>query len=254
MVANDLVSDTSASHCINDTVTERFLTRLLSDAAIIEPLPREIIYQEWQLITIGIALLFLALIRFGSRTFFSNMQRAFFSLPLFRQMLRDNELFSQGSIIPLALVNILITATFLYNITDFTGSEFVFAEAGLPAKILKLILVMVIYYILQYFILRLTGLIFKTGNATLRHLSVIHYYQSVSSIALIPVLIFSIYSTSSMLLFVSVILWLIIFMIRLSRGLIIVIDVRGYSGFQNFLYICALEILPVLLLIKLIVV
>jgi len=247
-------SDTIAVDSFPKENAAKFLTQSLTEPVNINPLAIEVVYQEWQLITLGLALLLIAFIRIGSRSFFKNAQSAFFSLPIFKQMIRDDELFPQGSIVPLAVANILVTTTLLYNIIERTGSKFFQNESDLSFKVINIILLLFGYYTFQFVLLHLTGFIFKTRQTAVRQISNINYYRFVSSLILIPLLMFYIYSSSLLLLKFAVTLWIIIYLIRLWRGLIIVLDEQGYSGFQNLLYICALEILPVFVLAKLIVV
>lgn len=246
-------SDTLISGIADVLADDKFITSNINGPMHYVPLPLVSDQHEWQWITLGISLVFIAIVHVGSRSFFINLQKAFFSLPIFKQMIRDDELFPQGTQWPLFIVNVLVNATLFFNISERMASDFVSADIELSVRIFRLTGILIIYYISQFLLLQVVGIIFNTKKIISRHRSTINYYQFISSVLLIPVLIFYIYSSTLSLFYFSLIVWLSIYFIRLARGLVIVLDVHGYSRFQNILYICALEILPVIVLVKFIV-
>jgi hypothetical protein len=246
-------SDTLTSAIVEILGDEKFLTSNITGPMQYDPIPMLSNQHEWQWITLGISLLLIAIVRVGSRNFFNNLRKAFFSLPIFRQMIRDDELFPQGTQWPLLIVNVLVTATFFFNITERSASDFISSDDETSIVVLKIMSILLIYYLLQFLLLRFTGVVFNTKKAISKHQHTINYYQFISSLFLIPVLIFYIYSSTLSLFYFSLLVWVSVYLMRLARGMIIVLDVYGFSRFQNFLYICALEILPVIVLVKFIV-
>jgi hypothetical protein len=243
-------SDTLTSGIAQILRDEKFLTSNITGPLQYDPIPLLSNQHEWQWVTLGISLLLIAIVRVGSRISFINLQKAFFSLPLFRQMVRDDELFPQGTHWPLLIVNVLVTATFFFNITERSSSDFFSSDGEVSVIVFKIIGILIIYYLLQFLLLKVVGVIFNTKKAISKHRYTINYYQFISSLFLIPVLIFYIYSSTLSLFYFSLVVWISIYLIRLARGMIIVLDVHGFSRFQIFLYICALEILPVIVLVK----
>lgn len=98
--------------------------------------------------------------------------------------------------------------------------------------------------------IRISGTVFATGKAAL-------YYQDqllasifTSATLIIPLLVINAFSGSKVFLIASLVILLVIGAVRWARSFALSFNVTGYSAFHFILYFCTLEILPVLIIGK----
>jgi len=116
---------------------------------------------------------------------------------------------------------------------------------------LMIVFMFLAFNLVKGFVIRLTGAIFKTSGQSLEYLTTNTMFNLVAGIFLLPALIFIFYSGSVELLYISLILIVLFYMFRLYKDFFIGISVIKFSKVYLFIYLCILEILPVMLLIKL---
>lgn len=116
---------------------------------------------------------------------------------------------------------------------------------------LVIVFMFLAFNLVKGFVIRLTGVIFKTSGQSLEYLTTNTMFNLVAGIFLLPALIFIFYTGSLELLFISLILIVLFYMFRLYKDFFIGISVIKFSKVYLFIYLCILEILPVMLLIKL---
>ncbi|HZK08040.1 MAG TPA: DUF4271 domain-containing protein [Bacteroidales bacterium] len=240
--------DTTAEY----PVTQRFITSQYAPATRVRPEPLVHNYSQWQLLTLGVALLIISLLRLMQKNFFTNIGRSLTSRPLFRQLYRDGDLFTPGSNILLFIASLLVYTTFVFQwdeVYHFLG--FLYPRA-LYQQIAAVAIAIAIIILIKGWLMRLIGFIFKNNYLVREYLANTTFMNQVATIFLIPFLLFSLYSTSRMPLLAASIVALVIYLFRLFRSVPIGFESRKYSHHQNFIYLCALEILPVIIVLKII--
>ncbi|MCF8365460.1 MAG: DUF4271 domain-containing protein [Bacteroidales bacterium] len=230
--------------------SERFLTKEREGSIQFEPQPIVQVYEEWQVIALAFSLLAIAFIRITGKNFFKNLQSGFVSRPIFKQLFRDGQLIPSHARPILLLAFLMVFTVFLYQINMYY--PFIhFNPNNSPGKnILLIIALLGSSEILIFLLIRLIGFIFKTKSLTNEFIANNIFYKSLAAIILLPLLLFTIFSSTHLILFFSLIIFLILFIIRVFRGMLIAFELRSFSFYQIFLYICTLEILPVFILLK----
>jgi len=94
------------------------------------------------------------------------------------------------------------------------------------------------------------SVVFNVRSSGIRYLSNHVVFSLISGLALIPILLSVIYNPSEITLFSAVIIIALIQLFRLIRSIAVGMSERGFNLFYLFLYLCTLEILPVLILFK----
>jgi hypothetical protein len=99
-------------------------------------------------------------------------------------------------------------------------------------------------------LVQLLGAIFKTRTTTANYLLNLLIFGLLSGPILLTFLVFSIYLTSITLLYSCMLVWLLILVFRFVRGFFIGMALTKFSYLFLFVYLCSLEILPLLVLVK----
>jgi len=196
----------------------------------------------------------IAFVSFTSKHFFKNLKLGMVSMPIFRQLMRDGELIPRGSGLFLQLSFIMGLSVLIYQID--IRFPFINFPAGLKAgtQTLYIFALLVLMELSKTIVMFFLGFIFKLKNHVKDYLTNNIFTNVFMTILLIPMLLFSVYSKSWIILYSAITVAFGLFIFRLVRSLILAFEVRKYSGFQIFLYLCALEILPVFILIKILTV
>jgi hypothetical protein len=241
----------------SDTIAEspatlRFITMQYAPATRINPEPLLHNYSQWQLLTLGIALLIVSLLRLTQNNFFTNIWRSLTSRPLFRQLYRDGDLFTTGSTILLFVASLLVYTTFVFQWNEVYHFLWFPHRMALYQQIATISMAIAILLLVKGWLMRMIGFIFKNNSLVHEYLANTTFMNQVATITLIPFLLFSLYSTSQMPLLAASVVVFLVYLFRLSRSILIGFESSKYSLYQNFVYLCGLEILPLIIVLKII--
>ncbi len=207
-------------------------------------------HQDYLLIPLAVAFLLIAIARLSGSNIFVHMRKALASRPIFRQLLRDGVLLPKIAKLPLLLAYLIILSVFIFRL----NAVFSFLPSGTHHSFYRQFFgtfgLLALFELGRYFVSQWLGLVFRTSELTDEFNSNTILYNSATSILLLPLLVFSVYSPVPVLVYMAVGVFVFFFILRLFRAFLIIFELRSYSGFQIFVYICTLEILPVFVFIK----
>lgn len=247
--------DTFADSAIATALpTRQFVTETRENPIVINPKEIQYFSISWQLTALLVAVFFYALLNFSHKRFFKNLSASFYSRPIFKQLMRDGQLFPAANLLVSFLSVSLFYALLIFNAHqhflagrpltadiefDQLGSFVIFTSAFLVAK-----------NMLHFFV----AIVFGTLSKTRDYLGNSFYFNTVFSIILIPFLAAYLLSQYVLIIYIILAIALIMWLIKSYRGFLIAFEIERFSRFQFFVYFCALEILPVLVGFHLIVV
>ena len=151
----------------------------------------------------------------------------------------------------LNFIFILNLSIFIYLFTGYLGLNTPLSGFKLIGI---LILVITIIYIVKYLIIKTVGFVFSSDLIASEYISNIWLYNKLLGISLFPVIITLPYINPAMkipLAYLGVAVILIFFIFRIIRSLQIVFKIK-LSIIYWILYLCTLEILPILVLSKIV--
>jgi hypothetical protein len=192
------------------------------------------------------------LAKLTSRSFVKSLQKGISSRPKFRQLFREGLFFSSQNRVPVFFVHVFIISILIYQFNDWYQLYQFKNTSRQLLDFLMILLVVTSFILLKTIAVKLAGFIFKTAVPTTEYLSNIFFFNTIAALLLIPLLIFSVYVPTDFVIVVILVLAIILFIFRLIRGLVISLDVQNYSFYQKFMYFCALEILPVIWVLKIV--
>jgi len=177
---------------------------------------------------------------------------SFFSKTMSNQMVRDENLLLQKASVLLTAVFYIGAALFIYQVSTFYNFLPDFFGTGFSRFLLIALMVATIYSF-KFFILKIVGFIFKIDKLIAAYIFNIFLINNLLGIILLPVVIAIAFTNPTyalILLRVTIAIAIFLYLFRLIRGVMIGLSYSVLSGFYLLLYICSLEIVPLLIIIK----
>lgn len=175
---------------------------------------------------------------------------ATFSKRHLSQMAREGNLLRERIAVSLSAVYILTMSLMIYQANEF---YFQWHDPVLNGFRLFLIimLLVVLFWALKLFAMNLLSMVFKTHQSNHEYVVNIVLFSALASLILLPLMVLSIYLNSWTILIICLIINAIIFIIRFIKGMIIGAQLTRFSYLFLFVYLCALELLPLVVILKL---
>lgn len=215
--------------------------------------PLRMVQPDWIL---GVLLLCFILLAWGQVFYHRRIMQIFrapFSKRFINQLKRDGNLFKERISIVLGIVYILSLSMFLYETNELTLGYYFQGFAGLLLYGL-IIVIIVVFMAAKVALVQWLGVIFKTRETTRNYLLNMLIFFLISGPVLLIALVFIIYLKSFVLIYICTSVFFVILLFRFMRGFFIGISLRKFSYLFLFVYLCGLEILPLLVLIKILLI
>jgi hypothetical protein len=192
-----------------------------------------------------------AWIIFNYRKIIRQIFNAAFSNQKMQHLVREQDILKDR-------ISIFLYITYVISFSFFVVQTFSFyivsSEIQNLFKIsVKLSLIIAFFVIIKWAVMHIIGVIFKNEEAASLYILNSYIYNVITSFFLIPLtfLIFYFkYDLNEFLINIGLIILLIINILRYFRYIIIGLTYSRFSHFYLILYLCTLEILPLLIIIK----
>ena len=218
-------------------------------------LPHEMVSKTADFYLLLLLCLMLGIIRFMDTRYFLNLWRAFLNPTLSNRQLKEQ---LQGSGLPNLLMNVFFTiaggAYIYYVVRFFTPHN----SGVIPPSLLIIMLILgtAIIYLAKYAAVRFSGWAFRVEGITEHYLFNVFLINKVLGVTLIPfiiVLAFADHQWAQQVVVVSFVVSGILLLNRYIRSWQVFGSFFQYSKFHFFMYLCASELLPLAVLMKLLV-
>ena len=219
------------------------------------PKLRNNISPDWFFPLILVVLIVLSWIRIFYSKFFSQMIQAFFNNNLANQIVRDENIFVQRASVYLSVVFNLIGALFLYLISIHYNWSLGGIGSGF-SRFLFFLIVVTVAYAFKFLLLKVCGWLFEQEREMATYIFNIFLTNNILGMTLLPFICMFAYNKAlavSGLLIIPYVLIVIAFGWRIFRGLQIGLSISSFSKLYLFLYLCTLEIAPLMVLIRVII-
>jgi hypothetical protein len=199
--------------------------------------------------------LILGLIRFMDTRYFLNLWRAFWNPTLSNRQLKDQLL---GSGLPNLLMNVFFTfagGAYIYYVVRFFTPH---RSEVIPPSLLIIMLIAgtAVIYLAKYAAVRFSGWAFRVEGITEHYLFNVFLINKVLGVTLVPfiiVLAFADHHWAQQVVIISFVVAGILLLNRYIRSWQVFGSFFQYSKFHFFMYLCASELLPLAVLMKLLV-
>ncbi len=175
---------------------------------------------------------------------------SFYSLQASRQLQREDYKLGKRLSVTLLLVFLISMSFFIYLFNDYFG--FILQDrTGLQQFIFFAVLVSLVYTF-KYLFSMMIAYIIDATDLVKEYMFNVSIFSQVLGVALFPFIVAMQYSKYQVewFLYPALVIYLAFYAFRFVRGFTISGLEQGVGIFYIFLYLCALEILPLLVLIK----
>lgn len=178
---------------------------------------------------------------------FIQLIKASFSNHYIVPLMRDGDVFNERNTIALFVLFPCMVALLLFQ----TVSQFFFIS-GLPILIYAKVLIWIfLFYIFKIYLTKLLGSIFKISEITYEFRLITLLNNLLIGILLLPLLVVNIYASSLIALYVGICIFAMLSLYKLFRYVILSLSKPKFPKLYLFIYLCTIEILPFIVLIKL---
>lgn len=185
--------------------------------------------------------------------YFNQMLSAVFNTNLTNQLVRDENILVQRATVYLSLLFYLIASLFLYELSFRLSWDLSFAGNGFPRFLFFTIVVSSVYAI-KFLVLKFCGWLFDLDREFSTYLFNVFITNNALGMILFPFIVIMAYNRSinpAWLFSACLIITAVAFLYRLIRGVLIGLGTAGVRLHYLFLYLCALELAPLLVLVRL---
>jgi len=130
------------------------------------------------------------------------------------------------------------------------------ADSEETYKGLKLFSVLILFVIIAWFTKNLSisfiGNLFKNYIILTDYIQTNFIFNMVIGILLLPIVILAVFLPSIEMVYTGVMVWLAVYLYRIIRQIFTGLSYRKFSLFYRILYLCTFEIIPLLVLTKLV--
>lgn len=217
-----------------------------------QPQDRNTMSPIWFFPIVLIALSVFAALRIFYNKYFHQMLIAFYNNNLTNQIVRDENILVQRASVYLSLVFNLIAALFLYFISIYFGWELGGIGTGF-SRFLFFAIGVSFVYTLKFLVLKISGWLFNLDREMATYIFNTFLINNILGIVLLPFVCLMAYNqlfSTYWLISFSLVLAALAFAYRLLRGILIGFNASSFSPLYLFLYLCALEIAPLMILIR----
>jgi len=211
-------------------------------------------YQGWFFPVLLFVLTIYTWLRIFYYKYFNQLIQAFLNTNLTNQMVRDENILVQRASILLALTFNIIAALFLYLLSLEIGWSLGGIGNGFN-RFAFFITIVSAAYTFKFLILKIIGWLFDLDREMATYIFNIFLIINVLGLVLVPIVALMAYNPHIEPHFLAILsLWVIgiAFCYRIFRGLLSGLSVSGFSPLYLFLYLCTLEIAPLLVLIRIV--
>ena len=207
-------------------------------------------YESWQTIILVLAAALIGLAKAFSVSRFKQTVKSVFNYRVAREVCSEEKVFFHRVNIILTINYLMITSLLIYQFRTALN----FNLEGVSSFVYYLLILSTLLgiYIVKMLFPQLVTFIFNVQNICSDYLFNITLFNNLLGIILIPVIALMYFTTldySILLIYLVIPILVFIFIIRLIR-LFIIGKSKSISYFYIFLYICTLEILPLVVMIK----
>jgi hypothetical protein len=212
--------------------------------AVVEKYP-----PDWILPIVVFLFILLAWVQVFYHRRFRQLIIAPFSKRFLGQLLREGDLVSERMTIALGFIYLVTFALLILEVFGFSKPGIILPIHGL--LMFGLVTAgLLLFWLLKIGLIRFLSFIFRTRQTTREYILNTIIFNLITGITLLPVLTICIYLHSGFVLWICVGLVILLFVFRFIRGFLIGISLTKFSYVFLFVYLCTLEILPLAMLLK----
>lgn len=218
-------------------------------AGEIVPAPQNVENYDWLTALFMVCLVLIAWIRYYYSRRIRQLFRAVISRHNVNQLVRDGNLAEERLTPALALIYLSSLSVVIWQAVHPQISGWLnLSRQWMP--FLVIVVAISLLWVLKLFVIRLTGYIFRTRQDISELILTNLIFSGLAGLVTLPVVIAGFYTGNMLLLKIAGITILLFILLRFIRSLLVGLSAQTFSAVYLFLYLCTLEILPLLFLYR----
>jgi hypothetical protein len=209
---------------------------------------------DWLVYVMAGVVLLLGIIRLSYLKYFSDLFRAFLNPTLSQRQLKDQ--LSQSPFPNFLLNSYFVISLALYLYLLMYRQQYITSNTAWMA-IPGLIALVAIVYGIKYVMLRFCGWLFGSAELADAYIFILYLINKVLGILLVPFLVILAFCTPELakaFMYISIFFIVLLVAYRYIRSYSVVKQYLSFSRLHFFLYLCAFEVAPVLIITKVLLV
>lgn len=205
---------------------------------------------QWVIIIIVALLVYTATLNRAMSKDIKNVVQSFYNTRILSQVSKEENLLNSWAFLGLFILFGFTFGLFIYQFTAY--KEIFYSISGIQLFTSFALLIIALFAV-KLLILRFLGFVFKTGRLVDEYISILYLtYFNISFVFLPVSLCFSLLAAPYIkyVLAVALVMVVAIFVWQYLRSSLNIISNIRFHKFYLFTYLCALEICPILILIK----
>ena len=216
----------------------------------IQPVPFKKYQPDWILGILLLCFMLLAWVQIFYHRRFRQILMVPYSKRFLSQLIRDGDLFSERISLVTGFIYFVTTSLFLYQISELLLVKDAARLIQGFSLFTMIGIFLLVFWILKIGLILLLSFIFRTSQTSREYILDILIFNILTGIFLLPLLVFTVYLKCVIFLWICMTIFALFFFFRLIRGFLIGISMTKFSSVFLFVYLCTLEILPVVVMIK----
>jgi hypothetical protein len=207
---------------------------------------------DWFTLSLFIIVLVFTWFRFFYYKMFKQLLSSYFNITATNQVVRDESVLLQRASLIISIISYLLGGLFLYQLSLFYDWDISWLQKGI-VRFALFSVVIAIAYSLKMIALRFLSIVFGQERPAAMYIFNVFLMIMFAGLVLLPANMLIAYAPSELraLIFqVSIGILGLLFLYRLVRAIGIWIGIPGFSFLYLFLYLCAFEIAPLLIIWK----
>jgi hypothetical protein len=216
------------------------------------PKPIDKFIPDWFIIILFATIGIFTWLKLKNNKIIQQLFAAFFNNSVTNQIVRDENISVQRTSVTMSLIFYLTGALFLYEVSIFFNWEYRIIGKGIVRFIIFVLFLSSAYSFKMVF-LKMLSTIFQIDRTVSSYIFNIFLINNIVGVLLIPFVLLIAFFPLNTVFFIWIALGLLLasFIYRLFRGIIIWMNISRFSLYYLILYLCALEIAPLLIIFKL---
>jgi hypothetical protein len=209
------------------------------------------INNDWITLHLVVLLITIAWIKVFFPKRLKQVLKSFYSNRHMNILLKEGNIFAERISIGAVIVFLVSFSLFIFQIISIAVDPGMIALSGYKL-FAAIVMIVLAGFIIKNVVITVVGKIFK-NQFLLSEVLLMNFIFSVNiGIWLLPLIILSVFLPSVEAIFFGIAFWLIMFVYKLFRQFFAGLGYPNFSLLNRFLYLCTLEIVPFLVIIKLI--
>lgn len=207
----------------------------------------------WVMALIVLSVMIIGYLFSAFHTRFHSVVKAFFTMRFSNELAREEYSLTHPVSVFLSINFLLTCPLFILQLISSNINFSFGSEINFLSFLLIILCVFTVYFV-KILSLKILGFIFNKPLVAGEYAFTIFLVNQILGIGLIPIIIFIAYGKQSFengFIYMGIALMLIAFILRVGRGVLSALTSGEVTPFYLFLYLCTLEILPLLLGVKL---